>query len=210
MQKLLKEQTNTDFKVVSNATDSLKDASFVIVESPNGERLALISNKEGTYIVPLNIGVGNATNSPLKIALDNVNRYNHDMKEKSVLAVFKKYPDSILKIPAMTSTKNTTYMVLDTTCPYCVNEIHQLDTYLKRGNIEILIVGILGEKASKRAAGFYAELPNAKTREQKIALLKKIFTRDYMPQNGNEEKAKLMSDSAFMAGVQGVPYMILK
>lgn len=101
-------------------------------------------------------------------------------------------------------------MILDTTCPYCAQEVMQLDKYLQDANIEILMVGILGQKAHARAAGFYQEFPEATTKEKKIALLKKVFDPSYTPKSGNNELATKMSEATLAAGVQGVPYMIKK
>ncbi len=211
IQKLLKDRTSLDFKVVSNSKDSLKGASFVVVESPTGERLALLASQDGTYIVPISDGISNNnSNNSLKNAVENVNKYNKDMKDTKVLALFKKHSQSILKIPSSSNTKNTTYMILDTTCPYCLHEVSVIEEYLEKANLEILIVGILGQKAHDRAAGYYNELQGAKTREQKIALLKKVFRSDYAPKSLNNNVAKQMSEASLAAGVQGVPYIINK
>lgn len=211
VQNLLKERTNLDFKVISNKKEPLKDASFVVVESPSKERLALLVSSDGTYIIPLTEGISsNNTNNSLRLALDNINQYNKNMKDSNVLALFQTYSNSVLKIPAAKQTKNTMYMILDTTCPYCLQEVKHIDDYLKEANIEILMVGILGQKAHNRTAGYYQELPNAKTREQKIALVKNVFKADYAPKTGNNELATRISEASLAAGVQGVPYIIRK
>lgn len=211
VQKLLKERTNLDFKVVSNTKEQLQGASFVVVESPNKERLALLVSQDGTYIIPLTDGISsNNTNNALKLGLDGINQYNKNMKDFNVLALFQKYNNAVLKIPSAKTTQSTMYMILDTTCPYCLQEVAHLDDYLKEANLEILMVGILGQKAHNRTAGYYQELSNIKTREQKIALIKKVFRADYAPKTGNNELATQISESSLAAGVQGVPYIIRK
>ncbi len=211
IQQLLKDRTSLDFKVISNSKDSLKGISFVVVESPSGERLGLLASQNGDYIVPISDGISaNNSNNSLKLAIENVNQYNKNNKDTKVIELFKKYEEFILKIPSSNKTKNTTYMILDTTCPYCLQEVSMLDQYLKDSNLEILIVGILGQKAHNRAAGYYQELQGTKTREQKINLLKKVFKRDYSPTITNEAIATKMSEASLEAGVQGVPYIIKK
>ncbi len=211
IQSLLKERTTMDFKVISNDVAPLNGASFVVVESPSGERLALLVSQDGSYIIPLADGITTInTQNALKIALDNVNGYNKNMKDKNVLALFQKHKNSVLRIPANAVTQKTTYMILDTTCPYCLQEILRLEEYLNKGNLEVLIVGILGQKAYNRAAGYYSEFPHAKTKEQKISLLKKIFEINYTPKNLNEKLAKEITEDIIAAGVQGVPYLIIK
>lgn len=211
IQQLLKERTNMDFKVISNTANPLRGSTFVIVESPSGERLALLANQDGTFVIPLADGIAKDNSSnELKTAINNVNQYNKMTKDKNVLAVFQKYDNLVLKIPANTTSKNTMYMVLDTTCPYCLQEVMHLDEYLKNNNLHIVIVGILGQKAFHRAAGYYKEFSNAKTREQKIALIKEVFNKNYNPNQIDEKAAKEMTEATLSAGVQGVPYIIIQ
>lgn len=211
VQKLLKERTSLDFKVITNTNEPLKDASFVVVESPTKERIALLVSGDGSYIIPLADGIGiGLPNGALVANMQAVQKYNQDIKESAVLALFQKHANSVLKIPASKTTKRTTYMILDTTCPYCLQEIVHLDDYLKEANLEILMVGILGQKSQTRAAGYYQEFSSAKSREQKIALLKKVFRADYAPKVGNNALATTISEESVAAGVQGVPYIIRK
>ncbi len=211
VQQLLKERTKLDFKIIANTQEPLKGASFVVVESPTKEHLALLVSQDGTYIIPLVDGIAsNNANNALRAGLDGVNQYNKNMKDTKVLALFQKHTDVVLKIPATKPSKNTIYMVLDTTCPYCLQEIMHLDDYLNEANLEILMVGILGQKAHYRAAGYYQEMVGVKTREQKIALLKKVFRSDYAPKIGNNELATQITEASFAAGVEGVPYLIRK
>lgn len=209
VQKLLKERTNLDFKVISNTQETLKGASFVVVESPSKERLALLVSQDGTYIVPLTDGISSGnSNNALRAGIDSINQYNKNMKDSNVLALFKKYDNVVLKIPAQKDSKRTTYMILDTTCPYCLQEVMHLDDYLKEANLEILMIGILGQKAHNRVAGYYQELPSIKTREEKIAFVKRVFRADYAPKTGNNELATQVSEASLAAGVQGVPYIV--
>lgn len=209
VQKFLKENTKLDFKVISNTQEPLKDASVIILESPNKERMALLVSKDGSYIIPLAEGIATSNSgSALRASIDGVNKYNKDMKDSKILALFKKHSSSVLKIESTKPSKNTIYMVLDTTCPYCLQEIAHLDDYLKDANLEVLMVGILGQKAQNRTAGYYQELQSVKNRDQKIALLKKVFRADYAPKVGNNDLATRISEESLAAGVQGVPYII--
>ncbi|RDU69716.1 hypothetical protein CQA66_08895 [Helicobacter aurati] len=213
IENLLKSRTNMNFKVIASDAHVFKDVSFIVVESPSGERLAAIASNDGKFLIPLNEGIGDEdSKNNLQIALDNVEKYNKTKKDAAVLALFKKYDKHILKIQANKNAKGKTktYMIIDTTCPYCAQEIHQLDNYLNRGDLEILIVGILGQNAFNRAATYYGELSKAQTREQKITLLKRIFESNYNGKTKNEALARELSDSTLAAGVQGVPFIIIQ
>ena len=99
VQKFLKENTKLDFKVISNTQISLKDASVIILESPNKERMALLVSKDGSYIIPLAEGIATSNSgSALRASIDGVNKYNKDMKDSKILALFKKHSNSVLKI----------------------------------------------------------------------------------------------------------------
>lgn len=209
VQKFLKENTKQDFKVISNTQEPLKDVSIMVLESPSKERVTLLVSKDGSYIIPLTDGIAiNNGNSALRTSIDGVNKYNKDMKDSSVLTLFKKHSNSVLKIESSKPSKETIYMVLDTTCPYCLQEVMHLDDYLKEANLEVLMVGILGQKAHNRAAGYYQELQGVKNRDQKIALLKKVFRAEYAPKVGNNDLATRISEDMLASGVQGVPYII--
>lgn len=213
VQKFLKDNTKLDFKVISNTQEPLKDASIIVLESPNKDRMILLVSKDGSYMIPLTDGISTTTSNnktALQTSIEGVNKYNKDMKDSNVLALFKKHSNEVLKIESSKPSKTTIYMILDTTCPYCLREVSHLDDYLKKANLEVLMVGILGQKAHNRTAGYYNELQHVKNREQKIALLKKVFRADYAPKVGNNELATRISEESLAAGVQGVPYIIEK
>lgn len=213
VEDLLKSRTNMDFKVISSDSNVTKDSSFVVVEAPSGERLSAIVSNDGKFLVPLSDGVGSGdSKSRLELAISNVQKYNKDKKDEAVLALFKKYDKHVLKIQANANVENKTktYMIIDSTCPYCLQEIQQLDSYLNKGDLELLVVGILGQRAFNRSAIYYGEFPKAKTREQKISLIKKAFKQDYDGKSKNESIAREIADSTLSAGVHGVPFIMVK
>lgn len=206
--KVLKERTGLDFKIISSRDFK---SNIVIAESPTGERFVLLSSSDGSYIVPINDGIAlNDSKNELKSTIQSVGVYNKNLKDTRILKVFKQQEKNVLKIPAKNPTSKTIYMVLDTTCPYCLKEIDKLDSYLQEGNLEVLMVAFLGPKAQKRTAGFYEELPKAQSRDDKIKLLKKVFTKDYAPSSGNDNVTKQMTESTIAAGIDGVPYIVVK
>ncbi|MWV61113.1 hypothetical protein DCO58_11350 [Helicobacter saguini] len=209
LQKRLKELTSVDFKVVSNKPAS--DASLLIVQSPSGERLIFLASSDGSYIVPLNGGLPlSEAKSALRASVEGVSVYNKDLKDSNAMKVLQKYTNYTLKIPAATKTTKTTYMVLDTMCPYCLQEVNKLDSYLKDSNVEVLMVAFLGAKSQKRTAGYYEELQKVTSRDDKIKLLKKVFTKEYDPKTGNDKITKEITESTIAAGIEGVPYMIFR
>lgn len=209
MQQKLKELTSVDFKIVSSKAAS--DTELLVVQSPSGERLIFLASSDGSYIVPLSNGLPlSEAKSTLRASVEGVSVYNKDLKDSNALKLFQKYTNYILKIPATTKTTKTTYMILDTMCPYCLQEVNKLDIYLKDSNVEILMVAFLGERAQKRTAGYYDELQKVTTRDDKIKLLKKVFTKEYAPKTFNEKITKEVTESTIKAGIEGVPYMIFR
>lgn len=212
IQKRLKELTSMDFKVVSNKP--LSDASMIILQSPEGEKLVFLASSDGKFIIPLSNALPlGESKSTLQTTMNEVNEYNRNLKDSKVLKLFQKYSKYTLKIPSASKTNKTTYMVLDTTCPYCLQEINKLDSYLKDSNLEILMVAFLGPKAQKRTAGYYEELQKVTPKNDKnanINLLKKVFTKEYDPKSGDDKITKEITESTIAADVQGVPYIVKK
>lgn len=212
IQKRLKELSGgVDFKIMSFKPAS--EANLLVVQADSGERLIFLASSDGSFIVPLSLSdavlLSNAK-SALRTSLESVVIYNKDLKDTNALKLFQKYTDYTLKIPAATKTTKTTYMILDTMCPYCLQEVNKLDDYLKDSNVEVLMVAILGEKSQKRTAGYYNELQKVTSRDDKIKLLKKVFTKEYSPTTLNEKIAKEITESTIRADIRGVPYMIFK
>ena len=212
---VLKTITGQDFKVISSKKEPLAATSFAIVEGPGGSRFAALVSDDGELILPLQgltpLGVKD-TNSALELALFEVEKHNRNMQETSALALLNKYDKRLLKLPSSNPANKVTkiYMILDTRCPYCAQKVEQLDSYLDKGAVEVLIVGILGEKSSARAAGYYAELAAATTTAKKKDLLKKVFDPKYTPGKKLESIESEISKAALDAGITSVPFIVVR
>lgn len=109
-------------------------------------------------------------------------------------------------------------MVLDPNCPYCKNEIEKLEEYTKDSTLVLMIVGILKQSSIDKAAAFTKLIQSAKAKNEQIAVLKRVFDKNFDPSSVRFDKPTEQGDITAKltliglelqkAGLQGVPYII--
>ncbi|OBV29643.1 hypothetical protein BKN38_00915 [Helicobacter sp. CLO-3] len=206
----LKKQ-NYDAKIISTQDSGIKGLSIAIIEQDK-YWIPFLVNEGGDVLIGLTpdtiIADNAAFQANLAAAISKVQDYNKQQLDEKVIEIFKQNAKIVLEIAGKNSQK-TTYIVLDTNCPYCKQEVDKIDEYLKEANLKVLIVGALSQDSVQKAATFAAHLGEAKTNEQKIAYLKKAFEKTYKSDNGvNIQKTMEISAALGGAGIRGVPYII--
>lgn len=206
----LKKQ-NYDAKIISTQDSGIKGLSIAIIEQDK-YWIPFLVNESGDVLIGLTpdtiIADNAAFQANLAAAISKVQDYNKQQLDEKVIEIFKQNAKIVLEIAGKNSQK-TTYIVLDTNCPYCKQEVDKIDEYLKEANLKVLIVGALSQDSVQKAATFAAHLGEAKTNDQKIAYLKKAFEKTYKSDNGvNIQKTMEISAALGGAGIRGVPYII--
>ncbi|PAF44628.1 hypothetical protein [Helicobacter sp. 11S02629-2] len=208
----LKLALHSEFSIVKIEDSKAKGLKIVTIKGDNGIQTSVLTSEDGSVVIapdPEGIVTGNKDFiGMIQASITDNNAANKVLVDKNALALFKTYKKDVITLKANKPSTKTIRMIVDTTCPHCKKEIDNINTYLDKGNVEILVAGLLGVDAMNRASGFYEELPKAKSQAQKLALLKKVFEDSYSPSVKDNNTALKISDSVEKSGVHSIPYII--
>lgn len=207
-------------KVALTQDSSLQGFSFVVVEQ-NGFWIPLLTNDSGRVVLGISPNLIFSTDekfqAKLEALLQKVSANNKQVADKGVLKVFEKYASRTITLPNPAA-KSTIYMVLDPNCPYCRDEVKKLEEYAKDSTLVLMVVGIIQQSSINKAAAFAKLIQNAKTKNEQIVVLKRVFDKSFDPSSvrfaKETEQGDISSTLMMMglelqkAGLQGVPYII--
>ncbi len=190
---------------------------LVLKVNTSGEKLLAIANKQESLFLVVTQGffTNNDKDREL-VAQEAQSIMNYNMTFKTQEAVKKeiaKLPqDYIISLKGKTN-KKVFYIVSDPLCPHCQEELRHLDDRLARGDVKMIPIGWMGAESANKAAELYAKIKNAKTDSEKIALLKKVYDKNYKaPTAKQEELTKVQEVVRSLIGKgkveEGVPYII--
>lgn len=199
---------------------SVQDFSFVIVEQ-GGFWIPLLAHDNGKIALGISPNLIFSTDekfqAKLEALLQKVSANNKQVADKGVLKVFEKYASRTITLPNPAA-KSTIYMVLDPNCPYCRDEVKKLEEYAKDSTLVLMVVGIIQQSSINKAAAFAKLIQNAKTKNEQIPVLKRVFDKSFDPSSvrfaKETEQGDISSTLMMMglelqkAGLQGVPYII--
>ena len=200
-----------DAKIVYSKDSGLLGLQFVIAEQ-RGFWIPFLADSKKKILIgvaqDMVISDDKEFSKALEEIIKQVREHNQKSTDNAVIDVFKKYSQMSVKLEGA-NPKNTTYIVLDANCPYCKDEIKNLDSYLKQGNVELMIVGVLGVDSAKKAATFYANIKHKKSQSDKLAYIKSVFEPSFKADsNSNAEGMMSVNIALSEAGLRGVPYII--
>lgn len=201
-------------KIIDSQPTNIKGIRIISLRQPGGFQLPILVSDDGKTIIGipefLISSDENFKDILKKVYEDSIN-YNTGIRETNVLNIFKKHTSEVIKFIGKKSNK-TAYMVVDPNCPYCYAEIQKLEDTLENFNVELLVVGALGQASINKAASFYQDYKNLqdkRSQEDAIALLKDVFEKSYKPKEViDTSKVSTIGRELFQAGVNSVPYII--
>lgn len=207
---------SADAKIVDSQPTNIKGIRIISLRQPEGFQLPVLVSDDGKTIIGIPeflISSDENFKDTLKKVYEDAINYNTVIRETNVLNIFKKYTSEVVKFVGKKSNK-TTYMIVDPNCPYCYAEIQKLKDTLENFNVEILVVGALGQASINKAASFYQDYRNLRdknSQEDVITLLKNIFKKSYKTKESIDiSKVSIIGGELFQAGVNSVPYIIEK
>ncbi|MDO7253266.1 hypothetical protein [Helicobacter cappadocius] len=213
IEKTLKEDQGIDIKVIDSVDSGVDGLNITTLEQPDGFRIPVLSSKDGKTVIgipDLLISGNEKFKDTLQKIYEEITKHNDNIREKSVLEVFKKHNDKVIKLEGKNKSK-ITYMVVDPNCPYCHQEIQKLGETLENSNVYMLVIGALGMDSVKKAATFYEEIKDKKSQKDKIKLIHEAFEKSYKPKGGVDiSKMMIIGRELAQAGVNAVPYIIKK
>lgn len=140
---------------------------------------------------------------------------NYNMTFKTQDAVKKeiaKIPQDYIVSLKGKSNKKVFYIISDPMCPHCQEELKHLDEKLAQGDVKMIPVGWMGVDSANKAAELYAKMKNIKTDSEKIAFLKKVYSKDYNAPTANQKQLEVVQEvvRSLMGKdkAEGTPYII--
>ncbi|TLD96591.1 hypothetical protein LS71_005905 [Helicobacter jaachi] len=123
-----------------------------------------------------------------------------------LLEVFKSQSGKVFHFKAKKPSSKTLYIVADANCPYCREEFKKLEAHLEKANVEMVLVGFLGEDSMLKAAN---ALKNKSGNQAKdIAMLSQLYQADIKGKPMDTQGAATLTQAVANTGVHSVPYII--
>lgn len=152
-----------------------------------------------------------------KKTITDTNNYNSQRKNNKIISYANSNPDSVVMLKSKKKTKLTKYLVVDPTCPYCVDEIDNLQETLNDFNVAIIVVAYLSKSAEMKANYFlnqYQSFRHEKNAQQKsIALLKEVFSKKMSIQGKNiknNPSTRKNTNAMSELGINAVPFSFVR
>lgn len=212
---LIEKETATKVKIISKSDlKSSKDLKFVIIElDGNMQRIPLFATKNGDMIIGLsNIFLTSAKADEDLVAKNSaeLQEYNESAQTRAAGALIEQLkPEQYITLKSSAKNAPTTFIVADPNCGYCKEEFRNIDERLKTQNVNMVMVGILGEDSLKKAASVMGKVKSGDSEKKKLNALKEVFSNTFKaPKSIDVAKIKETSDFLFKGGViRGVPYI---
>lgn len=213
--KLIEKDTNTKVKVISKSDlKSSSDLLFVIIElEGNMQRIPLFATKNADMIVGMsNIFFTNQSSDKKAISkqLKELEAHNENSQTIAAGELIKQLkPEQYITLNSKAKKAKTVFIIADPNCGYCKEEFRNIDERLKKQNINIVMVGILGEDSLKKAASVMSKIKSSDSENTKIEALKEVFSNTFKaPKDIDTTTIKETSDFLFKSGIiRGVPYI---
>lgn len=215
-------QTGHQVKIIaSKRLVDMNDMRIVNVEFSNAtgaQRTPFLATADGKGAIifsNLFFNSNQKANDPIiEAMLADIDAFNESKKNSQLNALFKSMPeDMFVTLPATKQgVSKTTVIVSSPDCPYCREELSKIEQRLEESNVKMLIVPLNAPESYVRAQILVNELKNAKTLNEKIATLRKIYAQDYVvpreQKNIDTSFVTKTADLVFKTGlIRGVPYV---
>lgn len=211
---LIATQTGQKISMIKEQTLSQDpNLKFVVLKDEvSGFKVSVITNKQETIIIPLSTFFTSSEKDRTTIIneIASVNNFNMTFKTQSaVKAAIASLPkDYIIELKGKNH-KKVFYIISDPLCPHCQVELNNIEKRLEEGDVKMIPVGMMGEEAAKKAAEIYHSAKQLKTDSEKIAMLKKIYNKDYKAKNFDTKEVQEVTRALIGEGkVEGTPYII--
>ncbi|MDE6886554.1 MAG: hypothetical protein K2P17_05920 [Helicobacteraceae bacterium] len=216
--KLIEKETQTKVKVVSTSDlKSNKDIKLVVIEiENNSQRIPMFATKNGNLIIGLSnimFSSSSADNEIIAKIAEESTKHNESSQQNAAGKLIDQLkPEQYVTLKSSAKNPGTYFIVADPNCGYCREEFKRVDEKLKTHNVNIVIVGILGEDSLKKAAYAVENIKSNMSEKDKLKKFKEIFSNSFKtPKSIDTTKVKETTEFLFKTGViRGVPFIYEK
>lgn len=215
VKSMIKKETSTDVRVVEKVNlKSSKDLVFVVIEvADNTERVPLFVTKDGNTIIGLsNIFFTNseADKDAINKAIENTLAHNENSKKAGIENLIKSLkPEQYITLKSSAKNPKTYFIVSDPNCGYCREELKNVNDKLKTHNVNLVVVGILGEDSQKKSAYLMNKVNSKMSEKDKLNEIREVFSPNFKaPKTIDTSSIQKTTESLFKSGmITGVPYI---
>lgn len=216
VKNLIEKQTSAKVNIISSA--DLKDSKnlkMVVVEIADGsaQRVPMFATSDGNTIIGLSnifFTASKADEDVVSKISDEVMAYNENGQKEAAGKLIKALsPDQYITLKSNAKNPKTYFIVADPNCGYCREELRNAEDKLKTHNINMIIVGILGEDSQKKAAYLMDNIKSSMSESDKLKGIREVFSSNFKaPAKIDVSKVMKTTESLFKTGViRGVPYI---
>lgn len=212
----------TDAQITAYLKDQVYDNISVAITDRQaiteheGYEVVTATLSDGTQSQTMNLFVKDGLLFPDIIDLSTGNSMKQILEQvqvqKKLSKIYKEEDDNNIISIGDDKNKKTMVVFTDPECPYCRNELGNVEDRLKEFNIKFILTSVHDEPALKKSHLIYKETAKAKTDKAKIEILRKYFDEDVeIDQEVSEEDVSSMHKlrrKYLQGGLKGVPFMI--
>ena len=108
--------------------------------------------------------------------------------------------------------KETLIVFSDPECPYCRQEVQNIEERLKTNNIKMIFTPVHDRSSLEKSVLIYDEIAKVKDDASKLAIIKKYFdenvTYTQKVSDADVQKIENLKAKYFGAGIKGVPFIV--
>lgn len=185
-----------------------------------GERAVFFVSNDGKRLFSSNGLVWEGDEKLLasyKQTVVDTHNFNSQRKNNKIISYANSNPQSVVSLKSNKKTKLTKYLVVDPTCPYCVDEIENIQTMLNDYNVKIIVVAYLSKTAELKTNYFFNQYQSFRqskdARAKTLALLKEVFSKRMSIQGKNvKANASTTENTNAMGalGINAVPFSFVR
>ncbi|MDR2635332.1 MAG: hypothetical protein LBC08_00730 [Campylobacteraceae bacterium] len=144
--------------------------------------------------------------------ISDINKINSSAKNKLVDDIFDKVPkEAGILLKSKNKTDELLTIVTDPDCPYCRNELANLNEHLKTTNVRIIFSPVHDETAFIKSALILEETKKLKDNEKIISVMQKYYQDVTLDEKQQQTKTDIVHQAAntiFGSGlIRSVPYL---
>ncbi len=184
------------------AVDDMENMDYVSVDISDGSRVQKISIfTQGEFIFP---DVINISSGSIKEKIDRQKLI------KSLSKLYKKEDKRNILVLGDDPTKETLVKFTDPECPFCSNEVEQIEAKLENYNLKFIFTPVHDRSSLEKSAIMYKQASAAKTLDEKIKIVKKYFNGSVDTKVSDEDIARVEQTRKryFSAGLRAVPFYV--
>lgn len=216
--KLVSEKTQRDISVKSILPlDGTKNLNIAILyDKKDKAEIAVLATQDGNVIVGLSNIFLSKSEKDLAILTEAYQATQPKIASPSpeVLDQFfsSLSEDRVISLKSTEKDSNQThYIVSDPRCPACRQELENIQSKLKSGDVKMLLVSFLGEESAHKAKLIYSKVAKIKDDSLKIKIMQEIYNPNYkLTPKDKKQDIKVIeqnSQEVIKTGIQSVPFI---